>query len=168
MNALSDSATPASIGFLSIVREPNGYVGGYLATNLWGRPLEFRLTSAVQPSRVQQILYGETLEPYVCGELIGKVLVEKSATKVQAVFTDHISALGLRLRLEIPVALVAAEGGVKRFQCHPHFAADQPLFAALRERLGALDLTEPFARIREAIVEARKLGIGGRGLGQAA
>jgi hypothetical protein len=77
----TESNAPAlsAIGFLTVLDEGNGYVGGYLVTNVWGRPLEFRLTSAVQPNRVQQILYGETLVPYLCGDLIGKTLVDKSS-----------------------------------------------------------------------------------------
>ena len=56
--------TPApalNLGFLTVLNEPSGYLGGYLVTNVWGRPLEFRLSTAVQPNRVQQILYGSTL-----------------------------------------------------------------------------------------------------------
>src|SRR5437588_8117327 len=40
-----------NLGFLTIVQENGSYQGGYLVTNLWGRPLEFRLSSAVQPNR---------------------------------------------------------------------------------------------------------------------
>src|SRR5579884_1449065 len=99
------AAPAANSGFLSVFQEAGGYVGGYLVTNPWGRPLEFRLTSAVQPTRVQQVLYGETLPAYVCGELIGKTLIDKTATPVQWVITDNPLALDLRLRLDLPVAL---------------------------------------------------------------
>src|SRR5205809_4555368 len=91
-----------------IVHEPNGYVGGYLVTNQWGRPLEFRLSTAVQPNRVQQILYGGTLQSYICADLIGKTLVEKTSAGVQFVLTDHEAVLDLRQRLEIPVAWLAS------------------------------------------------------------
>ena len=60
-----------NLGFLGVQREPAGYVGGYLVTNRWGRPLEFRLSSPVLPNKVQQILYGPTLEPYLCHTYIG-------------------------------------------------------------------------------------------------
>src|SRR4051812_23734213 len=49
------------LGFLSVLQENGGFLGGYLVTNYWGRPVEFRLSTAVQPNRVQQILYGPTL-----------------------------------------------------------------------------------------------------------
>src|SRR5256885_4593707 len=82
------SSAPAvpNLGFLAIVQEPSGTSGGDLVTNPWGRPLEFRLSTAVQPNRIQQIIYGETLRPYICAELIGKTLVDKAAIAVQLVF----------------------------------------------------------------------------------
>src|SRR5574338_155199 len=69
--------TSFNLGFLTVLTEGNGYLGGYLVTNQWGRPLEFRLSTAVQPNRVQQILYAGTLEAYLCGDLIGKTLVDR-------------------------------------------------------------------------------------------
>ena len=57
---MSEATLPAHLhlGFLTVFAEPTGYLGGYLVTNSWGRPLEFRLSTAVQPNKVQQILYG--------------------------------------------------------------------------------------------------------------
>src|SRR5437899_2076529 len=83
------STTPINLGFLTVVHEPSGYLGGYLVTNQWSRPLEFRLTSAVQPNRIQQILYGSTLQSYVCADLIAKSLVDRAATTVHCLFTDR-------------------------------------------------------------------------------
>src|SRR5215475_12294428 len=77
------------LGFLTVLHEASGYLGGYLVTNVWGRPLEFRLSTAVQPNKVQQILYGSTLEPYIHADLIGKTLVEKTSILVQLVLTDR-------------------------------------------------------------------------------
>jgi hypothetical protein len=162
---VSSTPTPTgNLGFLTILREPIGYVGGYLVTNPWGRPLEFRLSSAVQPNRVQQILYGDSLEPYLCGELIGKTLVEKTATPVRGVITDTAAALELRRRLDIPMALVRAEANPDHLICHPQFAMDDQALRSLVDGHGAVDLAEPFTRIREAIAEARKLGVAGRPL----
>jgi hypothetical protein len=159
----SSSPTPSpGFGFLSILREPTGYVGGYLVTNPWGRPLEFRLSSAVQPNRVQQILYGDSLEPYICGDLIAKTLVEKTTTTVQAIFTDFIGVLELRRKIDLPIAFVQPEATPDRLRCHSEFTGDGQALRAVMDRLGSLDLAEPFLRIREAITEARKMGISGR------
>ncbi|MBV9125566.1 MAG: hypothetical protein JO112_19630 [Planctomycetes bacterium] len=168
-----------NLGFLTVLHEASGYLGGFLVTNLWGRPLEFRLSTAVQPNRVQQILYGGTLQPYICADLIGKTLVDKTGTPVQLVLTDREPVLDLRLRVAVPVAWVAppgdplaetlaargaevlpAEQGRGPVVCHPRFPADAPAIREILERLdGTLDLAEPFARIREAVGEARKMGV---------
>src|SRR5687767_15110067 len=160
---------------MTILHEPSGYLGGYLVTNQWGRPLEFRLSTAVQPNRVQQILYAGTLQPYVCADLIGKTLVEKTGVPVQLVLTDTEAVLDLRLKLEAPVAWVAppeaagpgqpppARRGVRvreNVYCHGRFPDDaRPVGEILDHLLGFVDLAEPFTRIREAVAEARKLGV---------
>src|SRR5207249_4735967 len=109
-------------------------------------------------NRVQQILYGQSLEPYVCGDLIGKTLIDKTTTPAQAILTDTPAALDLRRRLDLPVALVSLGDTALPFTCHTHFPGDATSFRDLLDRLGAFDLAEPFIRIREAIAEARKLG----------
>ena len=205
MNFLSAS-TPLKLGFLTVLEEPSGYLGGYLVTNAWGRPLEFRLSTAVQPSRVQQILYGDTMRAYVCADLIGKTLLEKTATAAQIIVTDCQPALDLRQLIEIPVVWLTTSGdrlvplslggrGVRgegaqeineasqsgpslasadiaapvtslpvgNVYCHPQFGADKPMVCKLIERLpNALDLAEPFIRIREAMGEARKMSVTSR------
>jgi hypothetical protein len=174
---------PLCLGFLTILHETTGHLGGYLVTNTWGRPLEFRLSSAVQPNKVQQILYGGTLLPYVCADLIGKTLVDKAGVAVGLVVTDREVVLDLRLKLDAPVlwlappddpraldlangptAVASAIAGCGPLLCHPRYAStDVPAGRELLGRLdSAFDLAEPFGRIREAIAEARKLGVGGR------
>jgi hypothetical protein len=158
--------TTVSLGFLAILQEHGSYLGGYLVTNLWGRPLEFRLSSAVQPNRIQQILYGASLQTYVCADLIGKTLVDKATSPTQTIFTDHEAVLDLRLLLEVPIAWLppAQDGRIDdskstRFQCHPQFPDDANFIRALFGKDdGILNPAEPFMRIREAIAEARKKG----------
>ena len=167
--------TPLALGFLAVLHDPTGWLGGYLVTNGWGRPLEFRLTTAVQPNRVQTALYGATLAEYLHADVIGKTLVDKTGTKPDLIVTDSTPALALRARIEIPVVAfpapdaafapdtlthARAPGGLL---LPPRFAADRDLIAALLERVdAAVDLAEPFARIREAVGEARKMGVTNR------
>jgi hypothetical protein len=176
---METSGAPVSnLGFLTVLHEPSGYLGGYLVTNSWGRPLEFRLSTAVQPNRVQQILYAGTLQAYICADLIGKTLVEKTAVPVQMVLTDTEAALDLRLSVGVPVVSVAPEKpgaaggppletvvrvGRASVRTHARFPADVEAVRAALERLnGIIDLNEPFLRIREAIGEARKMGVTSR------
>ncbi|MBI2803627.1 MAG: hypothetical protein HYX68_01420 [Planctomycetes bacterium] len=158
-----------NLGFLSVFQEQNGYLGGYLVTNSWGRPLEFRLSSAVAPNKVQQILYGDTLPGYLCGEVIGKTLIDKTPTAVGIVLTDNPNVLELRRHIEQPVALWhclvepdASTPGLEvapRLFCHPQFPADAAAIRELLEKQAGLEFHEPFSRIREAMGEARKLGV---------
>jgi hypothetical protein len=180
--------TALNVGFLTVLHEPNGFLGGYLVTNQWGRPLEFRLSTAVQPNRVQHILYAGTLEPYICADLIGKTLMDKTSVTVQLVVTETPAVLDLRQRVDVPVlylspaekqagdalgvsSLVSGSGPFNQslLRCHARFPEDTPLCRELLERLtGITDLAEPFARIREAIGEARKMGVTGRSTSAAA
>jgi hypothetical protein len=166
-----------SIGFLTALQEPSGWVGGYLVTNSWGRPLEFRLTTAVQPNRVQAALYGPTLTEYILADLIGKALVEKTAAKPDLIVTDVPAVLALRSRVEVPVLAVKTESAVAPPDAVPFsharstlglllpgkFAADQgPVLKQLERVDAAVDLAEPFTRVREAMAEARKMGVTNR------
>lgn len=158
--------TACNLGFLTILQESSGHLGGYLVTNQWGRPLEFRLSTAVQPNRVQQILYGNTLSTYLCADLIGKALVEKTVSRPQLILTDVAAALELRHHVPIPVAWFRdatpsqdSQRPEELLTTHPQFLEDAGTVADWLERQGrAIDLAEPFARIREALAEARKMG----------
>lgn len=166
------------LGFLAITHEAGGYLGGYLVTNTWGRPVEFRVSSAVQPNRIQQALYGPTLPDYLHGELIGRSLVEKTTTAVDLIVVNTLPAVALRNTIPTPVVALDFEAreeppaGWHRFR---HKRSSLPLLlpqkwredeSRIRQPLDsldeALDLAEPFARIQAAVAEHRKLGVTAR------
>ena len=176
---MAQTGAPIQLGFLTVLHEASGYLGGYLVTNSWGRPLEFRVSSAVQPNRVQQILYGASLPSYLYGELIGKTLVEKTTTPAALIFTDREAVLDLRSSVDVPIAWLAAgetvpeQSGIvvkTATEIRPalvtssRFAEDVSKIEAVLEQIGAnFDLLEPFSRVREAVTEARKMGATSRG-----
>jgi hypothetical protein len=169
---------PIALGFLTVFQDGTGYLGGYLVTNSWGRPLEFRLSTAVQPNRVQSILYGSTLQEYLCADLIGKTLIDKTATLIDLLITDSTNVLPIRTRLDIPVIAVvpqddpmlpflpserierlATERTATPLLFDPRQEGDRERIGAILEKVDpALDVSEPFSRIREAMSEARKMG----------
>jgi hypothetical protein len=162
---VSDPSAGLTLGFLTVLHDATGYTGGYLVTNAWGRPLEFRLTTPVQPNRVQQILYGSTLADYIHADLIGKTLVERTSTPPALVITDTPAVLPLAHVIHLPVVCPGADG-----QTLEHERARVPLayvrqidretIIRLLDRVDAsVDLEEPFARIRDAVLEARKPGV---------
>lgn len=179
------SASPTSrsvcLGFLAFTESTldsnSGTQGGFLITNSWGRPVEFRLSSAVQPNQVQKILYGPTLREYLFGELIGKTLLEKSSTEVDLIITDQPAALALREHMEVPILLlVESDAAVPegllpiphdRTSGNLYVTGSQatdtdPISATLGRIDTMLDLAEPFTRVREAMSEARKIGVNQR------
>ena len=153
--AENSASASATIGFLTVLQETSGQLGGYLVTNGWGRPLEFRLSTAVQPNRVQQILYGSTLQSYICADLIGKTLVDKTPTPVSLIVTDCDTALDLRRSLSIPVAWYSSkESSLARdltasgaqvcpeekggpLLRHPRYPADNQAIRLILDRLGS-------------------------------
>jgi len=173
---------PIYLGFLTVFQEGPGYLGGCLVTNSWGRPLEFRLSTAVQPNRVQHILYGNTLQEYLYADLIGKTLIDKCATAVQILFIDSLTVLPIRSRLEIPVVAVVPqddpsvsflpderiariknERSTASVLYDPRQAGDAERISRILEKIDpGMDLSEPFTRIREAMNEARKMGVTSR------
>jgi len=163
-----------------------GLFGGYLLLNWAGRPVEFHCTAPIKPNRAQEILYGPTLEPFLYGEQIGATLLRRAKAQPEAIFTDREPVLSVREGCSLPTALVLppedpepSNGDERPLRLDgPH--GEGPGWTTLRlgrnrlavctgssddgrwitERLADLpesfDLAEPFARIREAIEEARK------------
>src|SRR5262249_32572572 len=134
-----------------------------------------------QPNRIHHILYGETLEAYLCADLIGKTLIEKTATPIQLLLTESERALDVRLKVPTPALWLVpadhpraaelaggptcvrpASTGRRPLVWHPRTKEDKTGDKELLERLEGLDLSEPFQRVREAIGEARKMGVGNR------
>lgn len=160
-----------AIGFLTLGEHSElGLFGGYLVLNVAGRPLEFHCTAPVKANRAQEILYGNTLRPYLYGEQIGQTLIKKAKANVGVVLTDVEHALSARPHIELPLAIVAADAAslsgprLLPMKLGPHhlavdlnYSADK---AAINDRLSnlldQLDLLEPFTRIREALEEAQK------------
>ena len=168
---------PRAYGFLTVVESStHGVFGGYLLVDPWGRPLEFHCTAPVKVSRAQQILFGSTLQSHLHGQQIGGTLLAESTVTPDVVLTDLEPMLHVRSHTKLPVALVreassdlpaatfGSLGGTSSFtignaSVRPH-ATDAARGDDLRERLeelaAAVDLCEPFERIRAAIDEAQR------------
>jgi hypothetical protein len=163
-----------------------GLIGGYLILNAVGRPLEFHCTAPVRPNRAQEILYGPTLAPFLYGEQIGQTLVAKGKSRPMFVCTDVEPVLSTREFVSTPVVLImkgdeAASSQLRldaahaatpvpmsrkllRFPLANHQAAVAEEHARDCDKVvelwqthaAAMDLLEPFSRLREAIEEAQR------------
>lgn len=155
-----------AFGFLTVVESPaHGLFGGYLLVDVSGRPLEFHCTAPVKVSRAQAILYGTTLHGHLHGRQIGGALLAEGGVAPVVVLTDQEPMLQVRPHTSLPVALVRRAGaerpGFTVGATHVDDAGGDPARqATIREQLAelgaAVDLCEPFERIRAAIDEAQK------------
>ena len=109
---------------------------------------------------------------YLHADLIGKTLIEKTATLPTLLITDSLPSLAIRNRLGIPTLTIApSEPDVELVTLETDratlflkyaakFAADRLIIEERLEQVDpAVDLIEPFTRIREAMSEARKMGV---------
>lgn len=161
-------------------RTPHGFFGGYLVINSRARPLEFHCTLPVQPTRAQQILFGATLTEYLCGELIAKALLQKSAAKPDLILTDCKSVLAVRHWVDQPILYVESGANAvpadddftipdfervesqyarrmladTEFQCLARYSRDLDHLAGIDQYFESIDFIEPFSRIVEALSEA--------------
>jgi hypothetical protein len=167
---MSQSASASALGFLTVVEQADlGLLGGFLILNAAGRPLEFHCTAPVKWTRPQEILYGPTLRPFLYGERIATALLKKAKAEIALICTDQPDVLAAREETSQPIALVLAANAASLTEMISWRQGDNSLAVPrlrkddqarinqlLGESLTALDLNEPFARIREALEEAQK------------
>ncbi|MFM7138148.1 MAG: hypothetical protein ACKO1M_13930 [Planctomycetota bacterium] len=157
-----------SFGFLTTLESPaHGLFGGYLVVDALGRPLEFHCTAPVKVSRAQQILYGPTLHGHLHGRQVGGALLAEGKATPAVVLTDNDAMLHVRPHTQLPLALVrrgavdqAAPGFVVGDAVVSPHADDAVRAGEIEARLAtlaaAVDLCEPFERIRAALDEAAR------------
>ncbi len=171
-----------SLGFISVRHHAeHGYFGGYLIVNQLGRPLEFHCTLPVKPSRAQELLYGATLDAFICGEQIAKALVTKAKLKSQLLLTDCSAVLAyenvgdepiiyldtrdfgsepshLRRPSDANVELRRLSGGEANCYATGSGSVTESIVANIQSQLAPnFDLAEPFQRIAEALLEAHPI-----------
>jgi hypothetical protein len=159
------------LGFLRIVESPAGDVGGMLVTNRIGRPLEFQCTTPVKANRTQEILYGQTLRPFLHSELIGRTLVERLQVKPDVILIDQPTLLDLRNHIDVPVAcLLSGETtdlpdqtcvqlGGQSVYVHREHPGDADRITRYADQITTnADLGEPLERVKDALLEATRPG----------
>ncbi|MDR0337144.1 MAG: hypothetical protein LBI18_08655 [Planctomycetaceae bacterium] len=101
------SPTLEKLGFLTVIDQPRtGLIGGYLILNQSGRPLEFHCTTPLKPNRTQEILYGNTLKPFLYGEQIAQTLLVRAKVPVAYILTNTAAVLAVQEHIDTPVFYV--------------------------------------------------------------
>ncbi len=157
------------LAFVEVAIFSDGSIrGGILTTDIETRPFEFRVTSPIKPTQVQQILYGSSLKDYVYGELICAPLVKATKEKLSMVLTKDNYLIAIRPLVPTPVIFIHSNGaqvsdGIKPVTFSPHRNFQNELAFAqtiLTPIMQNHDLLEPFERLRLALHEVHRVGLG--------
>lgn len=93
------SSADIKLAYLSIMTPvPNVYIGGVMVTDMRGLPVEFRYSEPIQPTKIQQILYGQVLSNYIKEEVIVDTLVKGVSAKFNALLVQDESLLAYPLK----------------------------------------------------------------------
>jgi len=162
------------IAFVDVTLFSDGSIrGGIMTTDIETRPYEFRVTSPINPTQVQKILYGTSLKDYVYGELICAPLVKATKEKLSVVLTKDPHILAMRPLVSVPIILIQddykqAGEGIKpvSFSAHKNFKSElsyaQSILVPIAQNH---DLIEPFERLILALKEINRMGVGEKGKG---
>ncbi len=176
----NSTKTLVALGFITVRQHlDHGYVGGYLILNQLARPLEFHCTLPVKPSRAQSLLYGSTLDDFVCGEQIAKALVAKAKLKPSLLLTDSSCVIAFENVGDEPIGMVQNTEALSESVRTPQSNAielkrlqssvlelwvspNSQVTASLLNEIGPqlapnFDIAEPFQRIAEALMEAHPI-----------
>lgn len=175
ITSAKETNIPQTIAFITLI-ELDGDVlrGGVLVTDSQGKPLEFRCTSAIQPTTVQKALYGNTLRSHISIELTARPLLNALSEKYDVVIVMQEDFIELRTLIEKPLLMVSKQGSSVALQqesnntpkskllaspsgkfeplivtVHWQFADD--IDADLSSLFARFDLIEPFKRIDNAL-----------------
>jgi hypothetical protein len=167
-----DGITVSTLAFISLTEiDKDIFRGGILITDLRGKPLEFRCTSAIQPNNVQKTLYGSTLQPHMSVELVGLPLLKSEFLDMRISVAQPVLLLSRQ-----GVTLTVAESGQLKtvrelinspsgkfepivVTSHWEYGADLRITQQLRTLCTSIDLMEPFDRIQHAIKFVHDKGI---------
>lgn len=172
------SETDIRLGFINVSVFNDGSIrGGILITDLETRPYEFRVTSPIKPTQLQQILYGPSLKEYVFGELICTPLVKAAKEKLSLVLIKELTLLVIRPLISVPVLYLSYDqrsiklGNGKEdtikpvtISTHRNFTGEETWAqTVLTPVMQRHDLLEPFERIKNALNEVHKQKIEEKG-----
>jgi hypothetical protein len=160
------------LAFIDVVIFQDGSIrGGILTTDVETRPFEFRVTSPIRPTQIQQMLYGASLKDYVYGELICAPLVKATKEEVSLVLAKEPYIVAMRPLVSVPVILVHQDGKAigdnlkpVSFSVHKNYPSELAFAQnVLTPLMQSHDLIEPFERLKLALNEVHRAGVGKKG-----
>jgi hypothetical protein len=103
----------------------DNWAGGLLVTDERGLPVDFRYVEPIRPSKLQKLIYGDSLTRYLKLEAIAGTLIK--ASKIQADWVFTCDQVLLELNGQVPGRLISIENGEKgRIGGRGEWRVDQP------------------------------------------
>lgn len=168
---MSETEELQLLAFLDVIKIGNrpAVRGGVLVTDLETKPYEFRCTGPVMPTKLQHILYGDTLNSYIFVDLIGRPLLKAANEKPVLVLVQQEILLQVRPTVAYPIVLLQktqsrpVENSKISMRVHSDFSDELDTAHALLDSLiEKRDFFEPFQRLQTALEEAHSQGIGNK------
>lgn len=107
-------ADEGRLGYLTVQAsaDAHAFAGGLLTTDSELRPLDFRCTTAVRPTPLQKVLYGDIFRQHLFVDLLGLTLVRAADPQPDLVLFQDPALLYLQRKLEaMPALWTVAETG---------------------------------------------------------
>jgi hypothetical protein len=157
------------LAFIDVTVFSDGSIrGGILTTDIETKPFEFRVTSPIKPTQIQQILYGTSLKDHVYGELICVPLIKATKEKLNIVLAKDNYLIAMRPLVSVPVIFIHQNSaqvgeGIKpvSLTAHRNFQSEltyaQTVLTPLMQKH---DLLEPFERLKLGLAEVHRVGLG--------
>lgn len=167
------------IGYIDTYRsDRNVFIGGALVTDCFGIPLEFRHTDAVSPTRLEQILYGRSLDKYLKADTMANALLKDLEKKPDLLVVPDESYFSLTRNYPFPFVQLGTvrrepmptPGEVQEIsenEIHLQVLSNRepvrikvdrknaPTLASVKtivlEVGRTMDIVEPFSRVQEAL-----------------
>jgi hypothetical protein len=141
------------------------YIGAILITDSRARPLEFAFVDRIQPTTMQRLLYGRTLDEYIRADVIAKKLYGGLSRKPDVVFVDAVDLLAIRRLTGVPVAQLLRNPSSSpetklstiTFQTSENSGDYDTVSTILGFLEPRVELLEPFSRMDEALKEALRV-----------
>ncbi|BAZ50584.1 hypothetical protein NIES4103_32010 [Nostoc sp. NIES-4103] len=113
MGRIYPSMDNFKIGFLLKYQFDNDAIrGAVLVTDKETKPLEFRVTEPVRPTKIQRTLYGEILYDYILVELIAVPLLKALKEKPDIVLIQDKILIDVNQKQEIPTIQILEQDNV--------------------------------------------------------
>lgn len=152
------------IGYLSVQNLENKHLGGILIINEFGIPVEFKYSEPVSPTKLQEIIYGSSLEYYLHVEIIAKGLVQKIENRPDVIlvqdpnllFDKNTVMLALipqivQEKKEEHEVIVNINNASLRITFPESMKIDENIVQKIVDYANKIDIIEPFDRIEKAL-----------------